>query len=96
MNKRIKLKNPKYNAALKAISYLSNYGWIFTDIKQSAKLFAKSFEYGSPDTLGKGIVNLFKCTWEINSIRDIKRLDKARKIYRKYCIKYARNILNIY
>ena len=81
----------KYKSAIKSITYLLKCcGWDFENIEQSAIDFQKSFGYGDKNSLSDGIVKLLtKCkNWGFYSLKDIKSLDEARKIYRKNLLKY--------
>ena len=82
--------NYKYKSAVKAITYLSNKGWEFNNIMESANDFKKAFVYGRINELSDGIVYLLtECqNWGFYSLNDIKSLNEARKIYRKSLMRY--------
>jgi hypothetical protein len=72
----------------KALEYLISKKWYFDDEKMAAKDLKRAFKNSGRNHLVNAINILLKNTdWSFYNINDLKTLDNARKIYRKYLAK---------
>ena len=88
------MKNNKKRAAIKCLSYLESKSWIFDSHNKASKDLIEIFEKcgTNKNDLVDIIVSLMtkKKDWGFYNLQEIKRIDEARKIYRKYTKHYAR------
>lgn len=70
----------------RALNYLKSRRWIFDSEKDSLSDLKKSFKRNgcAVNSTAVLVCDLIKSGWSINSLNDIRNLDRARRIYQKY------------
>lgn len=73
----------KISPQRKTLNYLKSKGWIFDNETDSAKDLKTALQEGHRTQLADSVRYLLTQKWAIYSLKDIKNLDEARKIYRR-------------